>query len=180
MPFNDRLGLQLRVGLDRLSVDQPNAVEEWGWGYWELLWRNYSTIYRERDNHTGEFRPVQNANFLNIGLSPAVSFGSDRLSIRTWAGPTASYFTRVMFQEENWARFYPSIEHTFSYTIRNYAPDKTGWALGVEGGTAASLRMTNWLSVGAGANFRHFLDVDPAAMPLNDILTFDVGFVVHY
>jgi hypothetical protein len=180
IPVVSVFGISAAFNFDRLRVTQPDAVENWDWEYWERLWRTYSTLYREREDHSAEFRPVQNANLLSFGLAPALILGNDRAKVSAWTGMSYNYFTRTLYQEETWTRFYPSVDHTFSYTIRNYAQDKTGWALGVDFGAAASYRLVPWLSLGAGAGFRHYLDANEVDFPLNDLLSFDVGFVVHY
>jgi hypothetical protein len=178
-PLSERFGITARLGLDRLAVDQPDAVDQWGWGYWDVLWENWSNIYANRENHEASFRPVQNLNLLGGSLGPSLTMGGGAFRVSAWVGPSASYFTRVLYQEETWSRFYPSIEHTFSYTIRNYAPDKTGWVFGLDGGAAGSLRLADWLSVSGGAAYRRFFEPAPD-FPFNDLLTLNAGLVFHY
>lgn len=179
-PVVGGLGVSARVGLDYLGVQQEDAIPRWDWGYWEELWRTWSTIYRDRADMDAAFRPVQHALLVGGSVAPSFTAGSARRSVTVWAGPSLTYYTRRLYNEEAWTREYPSIEHTFSYTIRNYAPDKTGLALGVDAGLTGRYPLLSWLDISAGATYRRLQMQTTSELPLNDIVTLDLGFAVRY
>jgi hypothetical protein len=179
-PIYRGLGVSARFGLDRLRVHQHEPIQRWDWAYWEVLWATWSEIYRSNPNMEGDFRPVQNANLVSAAIGPSFTLGAGRFDATLWAAPSLTYYTRTLYNEETWSRYYPSIEHTFSYTIRNYAPDKTGTVLGAEAGLNARYQLVPWLSLGGGVSFRRLqLEATPE-LPLNDVISLDLGFSVTY
>lgn len=180
-PVAGRLGLHARLGLDHVGIDQPDAVERWGWGYWDVLWRSWSRTYDSRDDIDGAFRPVQHALVVSGALAPSVSVGGEARSATLWAGPSLSYFTRRLYREETWLRRYPTADSTtFQYTIRNYAPDKTGLRVGVEAGLSARQRLTAGIDLGASVSYRRMTWETRSVLPFNDLLSVDLGVAVRY
>ncbi len=43
------------------------------------------------------------------------------------------FYTRRMFAVENWSKYYPEAHYTFSYSYRNFAPNKKGNPLFLNG-----------------------------------------------
>jgi hypothetical protein len=179
-PLVRGFGVSGRLGLDWLAVEQDDPIPRWDWGYWEALWATWSETYRTRPDMDAVFRPVQHAILIGGAVGPSFSVGGERHSVTLWAGPSLTYYTRRLYNEETWSRRYDSIEHTFAYTIRNYAPDKTGLVLGADAGVSGSYRVAPWLGVSGGVSLRR-LQLDPSPeLPINDLVSLDLGFSVRY
>lgn len=179
-PLVGPLGVSARVGLDRLGIDQRSAIEQWNWGYWDVLWGTWSQIYQNRDDIDAAFQPVQNALLLNAAVAPSLTLGSSSRSVTAWAGPSLTYFARRLYNRETWERDYPTIDHQFEYTLRNYAPDKTGFAFGVDAGLSARQKLSSWLDLAGSVSYRRIQFDTSTDLPFDDMLSVDVGVALRY
>jgi len=208
-----RFGAALVVGYDRLSLRHPEGaqvlcyatvtpcarsmprtytVEEWGWAHWERLYRNEVKVLTS--NYAATLTPVQGADVYSAALLPAARLRVGRFSAAAEAGPSVLYGRRTLYMDEQWTKSFPQGDSaTFSYRFRNNAPDKTGWALGLDAGMSGRLRLTRVLDAVGAVRYRQLLTrraytdngvgevriEDDGALPFGDFLGFELGLSVR-
>lgn len=182
------------VPADRCQRTMPRAytVEEWGWDHWERLYRN--EVKSLDANYAATLAPVQDVRLLSAAVLPAARarFGRVRLSVE--AGPSVTLARRTLYLDERWAKTLRGADgYVFDYRFRNNAPDKTGYALGLDGGLDARVRLVGRLDAVVGARYRRFLvrrsetdtglsprrTEDDAALPLDDLFGLELGLALR-
>ncbi len=211
-----RVGLNVTIDADRFRLRTPgadqtlgdpgrillrgDAVDRWDWAHWKRSYNNSNGVRGLDPNFDAELRPIERAYGLTIGAAPTLNIDRGRLALRLSAGPVGATSRRTLYLREFWARTYPSIPdsttgqpYVFSYTFDNDAPDKTAFALGVDAGIGARVRLTRMVHAVGGVSLRHFLwqrsRTDAGlkevtigrekGLPFNDVLGMSFGIAIR-
>ena len=211
-----RIGLNLTFDADRFRLRTPgadqalgnpgrillrgDAVDRWDWAHWKRSYNNSNGVRGLDANFDAQLRPIERAYGIAIGAAPTLNIDRGRVALRLSAGPVGASSRRTLYLRESWARTFPSITdsttgqpYVYRYTFDNDAPDKTAYALGVDAGLGARVRMTRMVHAVGGVSFRHFLwqrsRTDTGleevtigrekGLPFNDVLGMSFGIAIR-
>ncbi len=211
-----RVGLDLRLDIDRFQLRTPgtaqalgdpgrvlergDAVDRWDWAHWERTYNNSNGVRGLDPTFDATLRPIERARTLAFGVAPALRMQTGRLAVGLSAGPVLATSRRALFLRESWARTFPSVTdsttgepYVYRYTFDNNAPDKTAFALGLDAGLDARIRLTRVLHAVGGVTLRHFLwqrsRTDTGltqetigrtkGLPFNDVLGLEFGIALR-
>lgn len=191
-------GVRLRVGIidpvqigitggyEQYAIEQPNELNLWNWKFWN---ERYAGIVRDNlasdTTLRASFDTVQTMEVIPVLLTVEVMLSPlEDLVVRPSLGAGFLFYTKKLYLEETWSRSYAQIGYTFQYSYRNFANNKSGNPLAVVGGLEVSYRVTELLSVDAGAHYRGVV-ATPGSLgydefPYAGALSFALGISLIY
>jgi len=154
-----QIGVSLSGFYEYLSVEQPNALEEWNWDFWIQRYRGIVQANLASDpNLSATLVPDVVTEGIPVYLS--ASFALEPLPavrLRPYAGAGVYFYTKKMYLLEQWSKYFPDVDYTLTYDYRNFAPPKRGNPFLGVAGFDLSVRIVEMLELGAGVRYMHIL-----------------------
>jgi hypothetical protein len=148
------LSLSVGLGYERYEVDQDSALQKWNWTFWNDRYAGLvQSIIRGPDSSiiTASLVPNQRMQAFPITLAlhyPVIE-GED-LSVVPSVGGGMLFFTRKLYLQETWTRYFASVDHTYGYTFEQFSNPKVGNPLFAMASLDVSMRISDLLCVRAG------------------------------
>ncbi|MBE2279529.1 MAG: hypothetical protein IAE91_03990 [Ignavibacteriaceae bacterium] len=178
--------LSVNGGYQNFTVEQDSAVNQWNWVFWRDRYEG-SIKADLADTASGlraSFNPFQSMNAFPVYLTFTYEFEVlDNFKVRPFAGGGVYFYTRSLYMEENWSRYYKDIDYTFAYSYKNFAPDKAGNPLFITGGLNLSYPFADYFRLNAEFQYSHFLSIEKMGfdeMPFENLLNFKLGLTFSY
>jgi len=130
------------------SLSQENALAGWGWEFWT----RYNDFVRQTlsdEAYSNFMNPVQKMDLLQLYLTVDYDFKPiEKLHVKPAIGGGLYFYTRRLYIDETWTKYFTSIDYTFEYEFRNIAPQKAGNLLFIMGGLDINYELTEsfWIS----------------------------------
>ncbi len=125
-PIYRQISLNLFGGYTLYNINEDNALANWQWEFWT----RYNDFVRQTltDAAYKNFNsPVQKADLLNIGVSAVYDYVPvEKFHIKPNLGFGIYFYTRRLFIDETWSKYFSTLDYTFQYEFRNIAPEKNG------------------------------------------------------
>lgn len=174
------IGLGLSIGYARIGISQDAPIDRWNWPYWEIYYGHESQQLRDQPDFEAVQTPVQRALVLSGALLPSLNFQAGALGLQLAAGPSAVYYSRRLYLDEHWSRYYPEVDYTFDMRFRNYAEDKNGLEVGADVRLTAFYRLSSLVHVTVGAHYRRLFRDASSDFPMSDLLAGRLGLAFTY
>ncbi len=182
----ENFSISLNGGYKLYSLNEPDVLNNWNWVFWTQ--RYYPKIVSDLNadqNLAVVISAVQKMDLIPISLGFNFKLPySDKISFTQSFGFGVYFYTRRMYAVENWSKYFPDADYTFSYSFRNFAPNKKGNPLFVN--------FNSELSYSLWTDFRLFTQINvntliPTkgsmgydAFPLKNEISFALGLAIYY
>lgn len=183
--YND-LGLSLIAGYKKYDVNQKRAIEQWGWRFWDARYESKINADVSADPALSfELDNIQEIDVIPVIINVQYSLHiSEDFSILPSASFGILFYTRKLYVVENWTKEFPDVGHSFSYSYRNFAPDKQGNPLAYGGGLELNFRFSDTFSVSGGMQYLGILQTEGEFgydnYPLDSELSVQCGLIIEY
>lgn len=182
----DHLKLSVIAGYERYNIEQDSALEKWNWRFWvERYAGNVRDALVSDSSLSAVLTPVQYMEVLPVVATVSLEVAPvERLVIRQAIGGGVLFFTRSLYMHERWTKRFPTLDHVYDYSYRNFAPDKKGNPVIALGQVDLSYHLSDLFTVDASG--RYFTVVSTGAgfgyeaFPFRDALTFTLGLSFLY
>jgi hypothetical protein len=157
LKFNvyQNFGFSIISGYKLYSLTEPDVLNTWDWDFWTN--RYYPKIVsdlRADPNLSVEIGAVQKMDLIPLILLFNYDFiFFDDLRITPSAGAGVNFYTRRMFATETWTKRFPQANHSFTYSYRNFAPDKKGNPVFAKFGLTFSYNLFDYLDLSASSSY---------------------------
>ena len=93
------------------------------------------------------------------------------------------FFTKRLYAKETWTKQYPAENYSFTYSFRNFAPDKQGNPFILMGGLDLNYFITDGFGIGGGILYSQILSSDKmgfSEFPFENEISFKLGLTINY
>lgn len=182
----DNLNLSLKGGYKLYSLNEPDVLATWNWQFWSDRYYNRIVSDLNADpNLSVEIGTVQKMDLIPVSLIFDYKIDiSQRIAVSPSAGGGVMFFTRRMYAVENWSKFFPEANYTFSYSYRNFAPDKKGNPFFISAGLLLEYNLFKTLNIFGASHFNYIIPADGSMgydeFPFSSELSFNLGISILY
>lgn len=178
--------IRLNTGYKLYSIHQDDAITQWEWFFWDARYENTIesnlNAFKELSVDIGS---IQKMDLIPVKLDFVYSFKvGEKFTVIPSVGGGVYFYTRRLYITESWTKRFEEIGYDFSYSYRNFTPDKTGNPIVAFGGLQlnyeilenfhlrSELLYTNIFSTEDEFGFNDF--------PFNNEITFNIGINILY
>ncbi|NUN69954.1 MAG: hypothetical protein HUU02_09620 [Bacteroidetes bacterium] len=160
--LSEEFAVGFSLGYKLYSLSQKDQLTAWNWDFWN---NRYSITIRSNiladPNLSVQVGSVQKIDMVPAALTADHTLAlSDDLHLISSLSAGAVFFSRRMFIVETWTKRFPAADHVFTYSYRNFAPNKKGSVLLASPGVTARYRLFESAELTAGARFTQYFIVD--------------------
>lgn len=147
--------ISLEGGYKLYSISQDNQLIAWGWDFWNNRYSNKIKSDLQADkNLSVVINSSQKLGIIPVLLHANYSYNfSDKISLTASLGGGVYFYTRTLYVIEQWSKKFPSENYTFTYSYRNFAPEKKGNPFVVSAGLNLSYEFIDAFSLIAGFDY---------------------------
>lgn len=182
----DNFYLGIIGGYKLYSVREPDVLNTWGWTFWTD--RYYTKIVSDLaadPNLAVEIGAVQKMDLVPVILFAEYDFElADNFLVTPSVGGGVYFYTRRMYAVENWRKYFPGADYTFTYTFRNFAPAKKGNPVFVTSGLDLQYRVFETMSIYSSINYNYIIPTDGSmgydVFPFENEVSLKLGIVIKY
>ncbi len=183
-PIKEKFSLNLLGGYTLYSIDQDNPLSDWNWEFWT----RYNDFVRQTlsDASYKNFNnPIQKMDLINLYITLDYDFVPiEKLHIKPVIGSGVYFYTRRLYIDETWSKYFSTLDYTFEYEFRNIAPEKTGNTLFYIGGLDINYEISEgfWLfgSVKYANTFDSKFSFGFDKMPFKNAVNTNLGLTILY
>ncbi|NWF50225.1 MAG: hypothetical protein HXY49_06760 [Ignavibacteriaceae bacterium] len=182
----DELFLTLNSGYKLYSLNEPDVLNNWDWEFWTDRYYNKIVSDLNADpNLSVLIQAIQKMDLIPLYLNAEYAFEvMDKFTIIPTAGGGVYFYSRRMFAEETWTKKFPEVDYSFTYTFRNFAPNKKGNLFFVNGGLDVEYKIFDAFSLIAGGQYFYVLSSEGKSgydqFPLRNEISFKLGLGINY
>ncbi|MCS7053174.1 MAG: hypothetical protein NZM09_05515 [Ignavibacterium sp.] len=188
LKFNvfENFGFSIVSGYKLYSLNEPNVLNTWNWDFWTN--RYYPKIVsdlRADPNLSVEIGAIQKMDL--IPLIFLVNYDLtlfDDLVITPSAGAGVNFYTRRMFATETWTKKFPQANYSFTYSYRNFAPDKKGNPFFAKFGLSITYNLLSYLDVSASSSYSKIFETKKSmgydTFPFDSEFSINLGISFKY
>lgn len=157
---SQNLTLGISFGYRLYSLSQPNQLELWGWDFWNNRYKNkIESDLRADPNLSVIIGSVQKMDVIPLMLTSRYSVAvSEGFKVTPNIAAGIIFYSRRMYAEETWNKKFESANYQFTYSYRNFAPDKKGNPISCSAGIDFSYMLFNQIEINAGTSFMYFIE----------------------
>jgi len=146
-------------GYKLYSISQDNQLIAWGWDFWNNRYSNKIASDLQADkNLSVVINSSQKLGIIPVLLQLNYSYDlSSKLILTSSIGSGVYFYARTLFVIENWSKKFPSENYVFSYSYRNFAPEKKGNPFVVSAGFDLSYEFIESFQLKAGLGYKQIL-----------------------
>jgi len=161
IPLGQRLGLELGLGYYTVGIWQDDALQQWGWSY-------YDSVYVKRVANDEEVYDVVQLSKQQMTIIPFSTrlnywwYQKAPLRLGVEGGIGLHSYTRNFWLDETWGKEYNATtgEHYYEFSFNHYAPPKKGYVFLLSMGMDAELHLRGKLSMNIEARYSHLADIE--------------------
>jgi len=188
LKFNvyENFGFSIISGYKLYSLNEPDVLKTWNWDFWTN--RYYPKIVsdlRADPNLSVEIGAIQKMDlipvilFINYDIIPF-----EDIKITPSAGAGVNFYTRRMFATERWTKKFPQANHSFTYSYRNFAPDKKGNPVFAKFGLTFTYNLLSYLDLSASSSYSKIFETKNSmgydTFPFDSEFSFNIGLSFKY
>jgi len=182
----ENFSISLNGGYKLYSLNEPDVLNNWNWVFWTQ--RYYPKIVSDLNadqNLAVNISAVQKMDLIPFSISfnyaiPVV----EKLEVLPSVGAGVYFYTRRMYAVENWSKYFPDADYTFTYSFRNFAPNKKGNPFFLNGNLSIRYRLFNSLSLFSNFQYTYIIPTDGKfgydSFPLKNEISFALGLAIYY
>ncbi len=188
LKFNlyENFGFSVISGYKLYSLNEPDVLKTWDWDFWTN--RYYPKIVSDLKadpNLSVEIGAVQKMDLIPL----IVLFNYDfllfeDLKITPSAGAGVNFYTRRMFATETWTKKFPQANHSFTYSYRNFAPDKKGNPVFAKFGLIFTYNLLSYLDLSASSSYSKVFETKKSmgydTFPFDSEFSINLGISFKY
>lgn len=188
LKFNvfENLGFSIISGYKLYSLNEPDVLRTWDWDFWTN--RYYPKIVSDLNadpNLSVEIGAIQKMDLIPVILFINYDFILfDKLKITPSAGAGVNFYTRRMFANETWTKKFPQANHSFTYSYRNFAPDKKGNPVFAKFGLSFNYNLLSYLDLSASSSYSKIFETKKSmgydTFPFNSEISINLGISFKY
>jgi hypothetical protein len=154
----ENLSFGVSFGYTLYSISQKDQLTAWNWDFWNSRYSNTIRSNIQADpNLSVQIGSVQKIDLLPVTLDLDYRFAlNEETAIAPSLSAGAVFFTRRLFAIETWSKKFAAANYTFTYSYRNFAPEKKGTAFIVTPGIAAFYRLFESADIHVGAYYTQY------------------------
>jgi hypothetical protein len=158
----------------------------WGWDFWNSRYSNTIKSNIQADPALSvEVGSVQKMDLLPLIIGAEYAYRLDEnLSINPSISGGIIFFTRRMYAEETWSKKFNQANYTFTYSYRNFAPEKKGNKIAVIPGCTVAYRLFENINIVTGIQYTQYVSVKSMIgyddFPLNHEVNLSLGLDFVY
>jgi hypothetical protein len=126
---------------------------------------------------------VQSMNVIPVVVSVDYRYlANEDLELLPGVGGGVAFFARRLYADETWTKQFPQSNYTFTYNLRNFAPDKKGSAWFVCVTCDAIYSISKDVSARGGVHYRQYVTAvsDGGEFPFTNAIGLTLGLSFHY
>ncbi|MDP2301603.1 MAG: hypothetical protein Q8N03_04140, partial [Ignavibacteria bacterium] len=155
----ENFSISIIGGYQLYSVQQDSGLIQWKWNFWDNRYRGNVNADLTDSTLKAKFNSIQKMDLIPIILTVNGDFiFFENLFVQPSIGGGIIFYTRRMFLEEEWSKYYEQIGYVFQYKFRNFAPPKQGNPFVIYGGINLGYILTESFRLDAGFNYTHVLE----------------------
>lgn len=188
LKFNiyENFGFSVISGYKLYSLNEPNVLNTWNWDFWTN--RYYPKIVSDLNadpNLSVEIGAVQKMDLIPLILFLNYDFLLfEDLKITPSAGAGVNFYTRRMFATETWTKRFPQANHSFTYSYRNFAPDKKGNPVFAKFGLTFTYNLLSYLGLSASSSYSKVFETKKSmgydTFPFDSEFSINLGISFKY
>lgn len=188
LKFNvyENFGFSIISGYKLYSLNEPDVLRTWDWDFWTN--RYYPKIVsdlRADPNLSVEIGAIQKMDLIPLILFLNYDFILfDDLKITPSAGAGVNFYTRRMFATETWTKKFPQANYSFTYSYRNFAPDKKGNPVFAKFGLSFSYNLLSYLDITASSSYSKIFETKKSmgydTFPFDSEFSINLGISFKY
>jgi len=184
--LTEELAVGFSLGYKMYSISQKDQLTAWNWDFWN---NRYSITIKSNiqadPNLSVEIGSVQKIDMVPAAVTADHTLAlSDDLHLISSFSAGSVFFSRRMFINETWTKRFPAADHQFTYSYRNFAPNKKGSVLLAAPGVTARYRLFESAELTAGLRYTQYIPVSgivgAADFPLDNEVNFSLGLDFAY
>lgn len=178
--------LSFNSGFKLFDVDQPGIIDKWGWRFWDARYKDrVEADLQANPDLSAEISYEESIEVLPVMLNVGYDLNLiDALTVFPYAGGGVYFYTRTLHIIEDWTKRFPDADYTFSYSYRNFAPDKKGNPIVGTAGMEIMFRISEGFKLFAGGSYLKVFDTGGdfgyENYPLNSELSLKFGLTILY
>ena len=182
----DNLNFTVKSGYKLYTINEPDVLNNWGWKFWTERYYNKIVSDLNADpNLSVQIGAIQKMDIIPLVVSFGYDFSLfDNLVVSPSCGAGVYFFTRRMYATENWSKYFPTENYTFSYSYRNFAPDKKGNPFILNGNISLEYNLFKSLNIFSSFDYTYVIPTEGTAgydvFPFNNSLCFGIGISILY
>lgn len=151
--------ISLEGGYKLYSISQDNQLIAWGWDFWNNRYSNKIKSDLQADkNLSVVINSSQKLGIIPVLIHANYSYNfNDKIGLTASLGSGVYFYTRTLFVIEQWSKKFPSENYTFTYSYRNFAPEKKGNPFVLSAGLNLSYEFIDAFSLNVGFDYTNIL-----------------------
>lgn len=180
------VSIGLSGGYKLYSIDQTDQLWQWNWKFWnERYYNKIQSDLKADPSLSVQIGSVQKMDALPVILNIDYTYNiSEKLNVVPTVAGGIMFYTRRLFAVETWSKKFDKIDYTFTYSYRNFAPDKKGNPLLISAGCDANYQLFSDISIIAGLHYTYFIPAEKgfgySAFPFKNELNIKLGLNFLY
>lgn len=168
------------------SLNELDVLKSWGWQFWTDRYYNKIVSDLQADpNLSVEIGAVQKMDIIPLMLFAGYEIAvTDNFIIAPSAGLGIYFYTRRMFATENWSKNFPEANYVFTYSYRNFAPNKKGNPVFVNTNLDFEYKISDNTGIYSGINFNFIIPTENSmgysAFPFENEISIKGGIIIFY
>ncbi|MBZ0199045.1 MAG: hypothetical protein K8H86_04195, partial [Ignavibacteriaceae bacterium] len=182
----DKFYINLNGGFTHYTIQQDSALLQWHWRFWDDRYRNRVKADLAADsNLAATITPMQTMDIIPVILTLNYKFEPVKnLFITPYAGGGILFYTRSLFINEYWEKYFTQVNYSFSYSFRNFADDKKGNPAVINGGVDITYKLSEIFRIQSKFNFYHVIKTEGSMgyndFPFYNAINFNLGLTFMY
>ena len=182
----DKFYLNLNGGYTHYTINQDSALVQWHWLFWDRRYRSRVQADLASDSTlAATITPVQSMAVIPLMLTLNYKFQpTENLFITPYAGGGILFYTRSLFINEYWQKYFGQVDYTFGYSFRNFANDKKGNPVAINGGVDITYKLSDIFRIQTKFNYLHVIKTEGSMgyddFPYHSALNFNLGITFMY
>jgi hypothetical protein len=184
--ITEEMTLGISLGYKMYSISQKDQLTAWNWDFWN---NRYSITIRSNiqadPNLSVQVGSVQKIDMVPVALHADHTFRlGESITVTPSFAAGAVYFSRRLFAIETWTKRFPAANYSFTYSYRNFAPEKSGTVFSASPGLSVAYRLFDAADVTLGVRYQQYVAVKgmvgAAEFPLDNELNISLGLDFPY
>ncbi|MFH0736641.1 MAG: hypothetical protein V1773_00830 [bacterium] len=180
----DNVSLNVYGGYTLYSLSQENGLATWNWQFWGR-YNDFIQQTLSDEAYKSFLSPVQKMDLLQLSFTFDYDFTViEKLHVKPALGAGVYFYTRRLYIDETWSKYFSAIDYTFEYSFRNIAPEKFGNPLFYTAGIDLNYELMENFWINGSAKYVNVFDSDYSygfdLFPFKEALNLNLGLTILY